>query len=412
MGKAFTTTSLVALISAGVAVGQTCPLPPAECAGTLHCGGQWDFEAGFYFTPHMLAGKCAGPPGGGPISCVPSDKQAQVAVGWTHWAAFPDWPTPGYWGTVAFNENKNCDNVHRGNRSQELTMTCANGVGVIYKQAIVPANRHIRVEAYMRFTANSPSAPNVEHAIGVDPAGGTNPAAPGVQWTLWQQSGPTTWNRGVADTMSTGTVLTVFIRQRAFEPDCQGQTFMIDNVRVSDLGPVGPLIEATPVSLNVTGYVEADAPPQTLSVRNVGAQTLDYTLSANVPWIGFAPAAGSATTQTDAISVTFDTDTFAVGQYQAAISVTSSNAINSPQIVPVALTVKHKPGDPDGDGDVDQDDFGLFQRCFTGSGLPQTNGPCPDTDLDGDSDVDQDDFALFQRCISGPGVSSDPLCLN
>ncbi|GMU23640.1 MAG: hypothetical protein AMXMBFR13_37180 [Phycisphaerae bacterium] len=67
-------------------------------------------------------------------------------------------------------------------------------------------------------------------------------------------------------------------------------------------------------------------------------------------------------------------------------------------------------GDFDFDGDVDQDDFGLFQACATG---PQ-NGPpprgCDDRDLDGDGDVDQSDFGFFQRCISGAGVAGEPGC--
>ena len=62
--------SAIVVIVAAVAVAaraQTCLRPAAECPapGTLHCGGEWDFEAGFYFVRHHLAGRCAGPPGGG-----------------------------------------------------------------------------------------------------------------------------------------------------------------------------------------------------------------------------------------------------------------------------------------------------------------------------------------------------------
>jgi hypothetical protein len=203
MGSSLGIIGVIVLVIGTVAAAQICPRPQADCTGALHCGGEWDFETGFYFTPHMLAGQCAGPPGGGNVSCVPADKQAHVAVGWSHWAAFPDWPTFGYWGTVSFNENKNCDNVYRGNRSQELTMTFANGVGVIYKQAAVPVDHRIRVEAYMKFTPNG-SAPDVEHAIGIDPSGGTNPASPDVQWIIWQQQTPSppqpagVFNQGIA----------------------------------------------------------------------------------------------------------------------------------------------------------------------------------------------------------------------
>lgn len=192
---------------AASAAGQTCARPAAECAGVLHCGGEWDFENGFYFTPHALAGQCEGPPGGGNTFCVPADKLSNVANGWTHWASFPTWSTGGYWGTCSFNENKNCDNVYRGNRSQELTMTCSNGVGVIYKTAAVPSNHRIRVEACMKFTPNG-DAPDVEHAIGIDPSGSTDPASASVQWTVWQEQEPSppqpggVFNKGWAEVIA------------------------------------------------------------------------------------------------------------------------------------------------------------------------------------------------------------------
>ena len=33
-------------------------------------------------------------------------------------------------------------------------------------------------------------------------------------------------------------------------------------------------------------------------------------------------------------------------------------------------------------------------------------------DFDGDGDVDQDDFGVFQRCYSGAGNPADPACAN
>ncbi|MGQ9651524.1 MAG: hypothetical protein ACUVXJ_15565 [Phycisphaerae bacterium] len=219
-------------------------VPDTECVDALYCGGEWDFEAGAYFTTHHLAGQSSGPAEGGNITTVPSDKWAHVANGWTHWASFPTWPTAGHWGVCSFNENKNPVNVYRGHRSQELTLTCANGEGVIYKRAEVPQGHLIRVEAYMKFTPNGDARP-VEHAIGIDPRGGTDPASEDVQWTNWQEEVPSppqpdgVFNRGTAETVSQGPVITVFIRQRAYEPPCQGQTFMIDNVKVYDDGPEG-----------------------------------------------------------------------------------------------------------------------------------------------------------------------------
>jgi hypothetical protein len=62
------------------------------------------------------------------------------------------------------------------------------------------------------------------------------------------------------------------------------------------------------------------------------------------------------------------------------------------------------PGDLDGDGDVDQKDFGVFQACLAGSGEPYPPG-CASADLagDGDGDVDQEDFGVFITCVGGAG---------
>jgi hypothetical protein len=58
------------------------------------------------------------------------------------------------------------------------------------------------------------------------------------------------------------------------------------------------------------------------------------------------------------------------------------------------------PGDFDFDTDVDQEDFGSLQACFSGDG--ESYGPqCSDADLDSDGDVDQNDFGVFRACMGG-----------
>lgn len=70
------------------------------------------------------------------------------------------------------------------------------------------------------------------------------------------------------------------------------------------------------------------------------------------------------------------------------------------------------PGDMDHDGDVDQEDFGRFQACFTGSSFPQQDPQCQAARLDGDNDVDADDLVVFRRCMTGANVPGDPGCAN
>lgn len=66
--------------------------------------------------------------------------------------------------------------------------------------------------------------------------------------------------------------------------------------------------------------------------------------------------------------------------------------------------------DFDADGDVDLEDFGYFQKCLSGAGVPQTRPECQNARLDEDLDVDGADFAIFQACFSGPDLPADPWC--
>jgi hypothetical protein len=60
--------------------------------------------------------------------------------------------------------------------------------------------------------------------------------------------------------------------------------------------------------------------------------------------------------------------------------------------------------DFDLDGDVDQEDFGFFQRCLSGDGIGLGQG-CTPADLDSDSDVDETDFSMFWPCMAGSSQS-------
>lgn len=60
--------------------------------------------------------------------------------------------------------------------------------------------------------------------------------------------------------------------------------------------------------------------------------------------------------------------------------------------------------DSDGDSDVDMDDYGKFQACFTGSNQPVPAGcECLDKAKTVPG-IDLDDFAAFLSCVTGPSV--------
>ncbi len=61
-------------------------------------------------------------------------------------------------------------------------------------------------------------------------------------------------------------------------------------------------------------------------------------------------------------------------------------------------------GDYDGDGDVDLQDSGHFQRCFAAA--PYIDGTlhvgCSVFDFDDDVELDLDDYGAFQSAFTGP----------
>jgi hypothetical protein len=65
--------------------------------------------------------------------------------------------------------------------------------------------------------------------------------------------------------------------------------------------------------------------------------------------------------------------------------------------------------DYDSDGDVDQADFAVLQRCLTGSGQPVMAG-CEMGDLDQDNDADIYDVAIFNLCSTAPEIPADASC--
>ncbi len=62
--------------------------------------------------------------------------------------------------------------------------------------------------------------------------------------------------------------------------------------------------------------------------------------------------------------------------------------------------------DRDADGDVDADDFGGFQICYSGPG-GGVSGTCKCFNRDNDNDVDVDDLTAFTNCVTGANVPVD-----
>ena len=101
----------------------------------------------------------------------------------------------------------------------------------------------------------------------------------------------------------------------------------------------------------------------------------------------------------------------AIGTYTVVLTVQGPEGADTETRIDY-IDVKGIGPDFDEDGDVDQEDFGHLQSCFSGSGITQSDPNCEDARLDNDDDVDQGDFGILQGCMSGANVWADPACLN
>ncbi|HEX8245244.1 MAG TPA: choice-of-anchor D domain-containing protein, partial [Longimicrobium sp.] len=109
----------------------------------------------------------------------------------------------------------------------------------------------------------------------------------------------------------------------------------------------GPAIGVSPASLSFAAQVGTNPPGQTLTIANTGGGALTWTASEPVAWLVGSPAGGTLNAgQTASLELSVNTAGLAAGTYTGIITVTAPGAPNSPQTVPVTLTVSAAPPSP------------------------------------------------------------------
>ncbi len=103
--------------------------------------------------------------------------------------------------------------------------------------------------------------------------------------------------------------------------------------------PPPPAISLNVASLRNSCQAGGSAAAQSFEVWNSGGKTLNYSISDDVSWLGCTPTTGASTGEHDSISVSYTTGTLAAGIYLAKITISGTGASNSPQTMPVCLTV-------------------------------------------------------------------------
>ncbi len=104
----------------------------------------------------------------------------------------------------------------------------------------------------------------------------------------------------------------------------------------------GPVIGFDPSSLSFAAKEAGQKPPsQTLSIRNagIGAMPWSVTASSDTAWLSLSPDGGTSSGEIDKVTVSVDISGMSAGDYSATITITAEKAPNTPQTVPVDLSI-------------------------------------------------------------------------
>jgi Fibronectin type III domain/Viral BACON domain len=108
----------------------------------------------------------------------------------------------------------------------------------------------------------------------------------------------------------------------------------------SGSGSITPSIALNPTSLSFSGVQGGPSPlAKPIMLSNPNGGTLTWTLTETAAWLGLNVMSGTTTTETDSISASVSTTGLLAGSYSTAITVTAAGSSNSPQTIPVVLTV-------------------------------------------------------------------------
>jgi hypothetical protein len=183
---------------------------------------------------------------------------------------------------------------------------------------------------------------DVSCRIGIDPAGGTDPASANIIWTNWTDSAGA-WSRigltGDDAVIAEGDAVTLFIEHR-HKWALRFNLTLIDNLHFDAVS----VSEPPAIGLSPTSFVHevdegGNLAADTFIVENVGGGTLDYTISVDADWMSVAPVRGTSTGEQDTITLSYSTSHLAPRTYEGVVTITDPNATNDPKTVHVTLNV-------------------------------------------------------------------------
>jgi len=139
-----------------------------------------------------------------------------------------------------------------------------------------------------------------------------------------------------------------------------------NSATTSDLSTAS-IIGVNRSSLIFTATAGGDYPlSQPINITNIGAESLNWSASTNVPWLSFSPASGVAPS---ILIAHVSTPGLLAGTYSGAVMISAAGAANSPVYIPVTLMLS-PPGTRDlivnGSFEGFINSWSLVDRAITG----------------------------------------------
>jgi len=97
----------------------------------------------------------------------------------------------------------------------------------------------------------------------------------------------------------------------------------------------------TPSAISTNGVSRMPGTQVPLAIRNTGGGAMTYSLSKTQSWLALSHTSGTVIAETDTVYVNLNSAVLAAGTYNDTITITSPEASNSPQSVPVTFTLSH-----------------------------------------------------------------------
>ena len=102
----------------------------------------------------------------------------------------------------------------------------------------------------------------------------------------------------------------------------------------------GPVIGFDPSSLSFAAEEGESTPAsQTLEIRNAGIGAMPWSVSSDATWLSLSPTIGTSSGEIDKVTVSVDISGMSAGDYSATITISAEKAPNTPQTVPVDLSI-------------------------------------------------------------------------